>query len=53
MREEVSRVPMRGAAFKMALALDGVPSYAGLSRRPLPGTGFNLPDTCCRIDGTH
>ena len=30
MREEVARFPMRGAAFKMALALDGVPKYAGL-----------------------
>ena len=30
MREEVARFPMRGAAFKMALALDGVPEYAGL-----------------------
>ena len=30
MREEVQRVPMRGAAFKMALALDGIPTYANL-----------------------
>lgn len=30
MRREVSAVPMRGSAFKLVLALDGIPRYAGL-----------------------
>ena len=30
MRDDVQRFPMRGAAFKMALALDGIPTYANL-----------------------
>jgi phytoene dehydrogenase-like protein len=29
-RREIAAVPMRGSAFKMVLALDGVPRYAGL-----------------------
>jgi phytoene dehydrogenase-like protein len=29
-RQEIAAVPMRGSAFKLVLALDGIPSYAGL-----------------------
>ncbi|MGD9864834.1 MAG: phytoene desaturase family protein [Pseudodonghicola sp.] len=29
-RREISAVPMRGSAFKLVLALDGIPEYAGL-----------------------
>lgn len=30
LRREISALPMRGSAFKLVLALDGVPRYAGL-----------------------
>ncbi len=32
LRESISALPMRGSAFKLVLALDGLPDYAGLPR---------------------
>lgn len=45
-RREVGAVPMRGSAFKMALALDGLPSYAdlpnGVTQADICGTQFRI-----------
>ncbi len=35
-RREVSAVPMRGSAFKLVLALDGIPTYADLPNDVMP-----------------
>ncbi|HSV84165.1 MAG TPA: NAD(P)/FAD-dependent oxidoreductase [Ramlibacter sp.] len=41
-RRDVGALPMRGSAFKLALGLDGVPSYAGLP----PGLGLQAAASC-------
>ncbi|MCH9035727.1 MAG: NAD(P)/FAD-dependent oxidoreductase [Chloroflexi bacterium] len=47
-RDGVARVPMRGSAFKMALALDGTPHYANL-----PGDLTQAQAATCQFRVTH
>ncbi len=62
MRREVAAVPMRGSAFKMFLALDGLPTYSGLpegvSSEQLAGSQFRIASSLGHIedavlDGLH
>ncbi|MBB6468444.1 phytoene dehydrogenase-like protein [Aminobacter lissarensis] len=54
MRREVAAVPMRGSAFKMFLALDGLPSYRGLpdgvSSEQVAGTQFRIASSLAHIE---
>jgi phytoene dehydrogenase-like protein len=54
MRREVVAVPMRGSAFKMFLALDGLPSYRGLpdgvSSEQVAGTQFRIASSLAHIE---
>ncbi|WP_201839599.1 phytoene desaturase family protein [Microvirga zambiensis] len=54
LRGAVSAVPMRGSAFKLVLALDGVPDYAGLPSgidpKQLAGVQFRIAPSLAYIE---
>ncbi|WP_281406721.1 NAD(P)/FAD-dependent oxidoreductase [Aminobacter sp. MDW-2] len=54
MRREVAAVPMRGSAFKMFLALDGLPRYRGLpdgmNSAQVAGTQFRIASSLAHIE---
>ena len=53
-RRSISAVPMRGSAFKIALALDGLPGYNGLSEgveaATIAGTQFRIASSLDYIE---
>nr|WP_255616459.1 NAD(P)/FAD-dependent oxidoreductase [Microvirga puerhi] len=54
LRRTVSAVPMRGSAFKLALALDGLPRYAGLpsgvDQQQIAGVQFRIAPSLAYIE---
>lgn len=53
-RREVGAVPMRGSAFKLFLALDGLPSFRGLpdgvTSEAVAGTQFRIASSLAQIE---
>ncbi|EIM73488.1 phytoene dehydrogenase-related protein [Nitratireductor aquibiodomus RA22] len=54
MRQEIASVPMRGSAFKLFLALDGLPTYRGLpdgmNSGQVAGTQFRIASSLAHIE---